>query len=104
MKFTIYQIKETPECFMFAFRGWDRSSKSFNFDNYKEVWTDNLNNLVDEVSSNDIDNIEVIFNIFNVHHPKNYRGHSLSVSDIVKLDNKYYYCDSFGWKEITDNI
>jgi hypothetical protein len=35
-------------------------------------------------------------------HPSDFRGHSLSVSDVVYLDGKYYYCDSFGYKELTN--
>ena len=33
-----------------------------------------------------------------------YKSRSISVSDVVELDGRYYYCDSFGWKDITDNI
>ena len=34
----------------------------------------------------------------------------MSVSDIVKIEDmetnetKYYYCDSFGWKDITSEV
>jgi len=39
--------------------------------------------------------------IFNNHHPQNFHGHSLSVSDIVKFDNDYFFVDSFGFKEVS---
>lgn len=29
-----------------------------------------------------------------------FKGHSISVGDIVKVDDTFYYCDSFGWQEI----
>lgn len=32
--------------------------------------------------------------------PEDFKGHSLSTSDIVSLDGKLYYCDSFGWIDI----
>lgn len=32
--------------------------------------------------------------------PSDFKGHSLSTSDIVELDGKLYYCDSFGWIDI----
>ena len=35
--------------------------------------------------------------------PEGYKGHSISMSDIIELDGKYYYCDSYGWEEITFN-
>ena len=54
----------------------------------------------------DAEGLEDIFYIFNigdidrVENPESYRGHSLSVSDVVEMDGKFFFCDSFGWKEI----
>lgn len=68
--------------------------KNFDFSIYKEVWSGNL----------ECENLDNIFMLFNVKHPKDFKGHSLSVSDIIQvIDSKseingYYYCDSFGWK------
>ncbi|WP_273854049.1 YodL domain-containing protein [Guptibacillus spartinae] len=50
--------------------------------------------------SDTLEILEKLFAKFNVHHPKDYYGHSMSVSDIVEINNKYYYCDSFGWTQI----
>lgn len=37
----------------------------------------------------------------NTEFPEDFKGHSLSVSDIIVLDEKsVYMCDSFGWEEI----
>lgn len=50
--------------------------------------------------------LDGIYEIFNIAHPSDYIGHSLSVSDIVQiieLDNEeegFYYCDLFGWKKL----
>lgn len=44
--------------------------------------------------------LEDLFTKFNIDHPADFTGHSLSVSDIVELDGKNYYCDSCGWKEV----
>lgn len=53
----------------------------------------------DEQPEGDV--LERIFQIFNLNHPKDYRGHSLSVSDAVELYDdkarKYFYCDSVGF-------
>lgn len=32
--------------------------------------------------------------------PESYRGHSLSISDIVVLNGVLYYCDDYTWVEI----
>lgn len=39
---------------------------------------------------------------FNICHPADYKGHSLSVSDIVSIDGKEFFCDSIGWLEVVD--
>ena len=42
-----------------------------------------------------LDNIYVKFN---TAHPEDFKGHSLSMSDVVEVDGKFHYCDSFGWE------
>lgn len=44
--------------------------------------------------------LENIFIKFNISHPKDFKGHSLSTSDIVILDNEAYLCDVVGWKKV----
>lgn len=46
--------------------------------------------------------LEHIYHVFNVSKPEGFRGHSLSVSDVVELEGKYYFCDSIGFTEIND--
>ena len=47
---------------------------------------------------------ENLFVKFNTDRPENFKGHSLSVSDVIALKLqeavKYYYVDSFGFKEL----
>ena len=47
------------------------------------------------------DGLEYIFYKFNCEHPEDFKGHSLSVSDIVKLGDDYFYCQSLGWKNVS---
>ena len=42
----------------------------------------------------------IIFEKFNLDCPDDFIGRSLSVSDIVTLNDKLYFCDSYGWKII----
>lgn len=44
--------------------------------------------------------LEYIFEVFNLEHPSDYRGRSLSVGDIVALGNQYYYCGSCSWRKV----
>ena len=50
--------------------------------------------------------LEDIYRRFNIDHPEDFRGHSLSVSDVVVLHEKgtdtAYYVDSIGFKELPD--
>ena len=48
-----------------------------------------------------IKNLEEIYiNLNSGVKPKGYKGHSLSVSDIVVCDGKSFYCDSFGFTSV----
>ncbi len=50
------------------------------------------------------DNLEDVFRIFNIEHPKDYTGRSLSVSDVVEIQyedkSEFFFCDSIGFKMI----
>ena len=53
---------------------------------------------------------EKLYERYNINHPENYLGRSMSVSDVVELwDNNtdppvhtVWYCDSFGFKQLND--
>lgn len=47
--------------------------------------------------------LEAIFIILNIDHPNDYKLPSLSVGDIVVIDNRHYFCDSVGFKEVVGN-
>ncbi|WP_214771558.1 YodL domain-containing protein [Exiguobacterium sp. s133] len=44
--------------------------------------------------------LEELFYKFNMDYPENFEGRSMSVSDIIFIDNKYYFCDSIGWEKL----
>ena len=50
--------------------------------------------------------LEDIYTRFNIDHPKDFKGHSLSVSDVVVLhqdgQDTAHYVDSFGYKSVPD--
>lgn len=41
-----------------------------------------------------------LFRDFNINHPKDYKGRSMSVYDVVELENSFYQCNTFGWSQI----
>ena len=44
--------------------------------------------------------LEHVFRVFNIDKPADFKGHSLSVSDVVVLDGAAYYVDVYGFKRI----
>ena len=44
--------------------------------------------------------LEAVYTKFNLDHPADFKGHSLSVSDVVVAKGKAYYVDTFGFKEL----
>ena len=55
-------------------------------------------------SERQIDTLEQLYQTFNINHPADFTGHSLSVSDIVALKQdgviSCHYVDSVGYKEL----
>jgi hypothetical protein len=63
--------------------------------------------LYESVFNGEVDakHLEEVYAIFNIAHPDGFRGRSLSVSDVVRVDcfpdgYKFYFCDIFGFQEI----
>lgn len=54
-----------------------------------------------QLETNDLD---AIFEKFNLHHPPDFQGHSLSMSDVIELYDKdgseFHYVDRFGFQQI----
>ena len=103
MKYQIYQITDIRNC-AYAFVGWDMAKGKFNSKDYKLVYSGILD---DEYNNVDASALNYLYEVFNTRHPEDFKGHSLSVSDVIVLINdngerKNYYCDSFGW-EVIDN-
>lgn len=101
-KYSIFQINdELPNAHSKMFADYEWVTNKFggiDLGDYNEVYNGEI------VSDNGDNILENLFTIFNLHHPKDFHGHSLSVSDIVKIDDTYYYCDSLGWKKLSSEV
>ena len=102
-KFQIYQLPGGEKYHGVRFEGLDRlkaEGVQLNKDDYELVYE----GIVGEFRGNAT--IDGIFTQFNTNHPEDFRGHSLSVSDVIviSLDDKdtAYYCDSFGFTEMPE--
>ena len=53
--------------------------------------------------------VEDVYTKFNLDHPEDFKGHSLSISDVVEvyesdlIDKGFYFCDHIGFKKIDFN-
>ena len=111
-KYGIYQLKDIPEMRQFQFASTEslkrRGIIKDNFDaikpeNYNLVYVGELSELQGRTQSA---TLEAVYEKFNIDHPADYKGHSLSVSDIVVLHedgkNSAHFVDSFGFTGLPD--
>ena len=111
-KYGIYQLKHNPELNHLRFEGTESLKRmgitKDNFDaikpgNYELIYVGELSELQEQIEG---ETLEAIYEKFNIDHPEDYRGHSLSVSDIVVLhqngENSAHFVDSFGFTGLPD--
>jgi hypothetical protein len=53
-----------------------------------------------DLSGSDSYALNELYNVFNIRHPKDFKGRSMSVSDVIDLEGRLYYVDTFGFKRI----
>ena len=108
--YAIYQLKRDDATTDIRFMNSDYlKSKGIEpqYENYALIYTGALAG-----DSSQLEKLENLYRIFNIEHPQDFTGHSLSISDIVALKQSgvvsYHYVDSVGYKELhnfrnTDN-
>lgn len=108
--YAIYQLKRDDATTDIRFMNSDYLREKGiepQYENYELIYTGALSK-----NGSQIDKLEDLYRIFNIEHPQDFTGHSLSVSDIVALKQagvvSYHYVDSIGYKELhnfrnTDN-
>ena len=99
-RFGIYQLKDSAETRDIRFMDMDYLEKEgipVSRENYTLVYTGELTEGM---------SLEDIYTKFNIDHPADFTGHSLSVSDVVVLhqdgENTSHYVDSVGYREILE--
>ena len=98
--FSIYQLKRDDETVDLRFEPYDRltaAGHTVDMANYDRIY---IADLAPGTS------LEDIYTRFNADHPKDFKGHSLSVSDVVVLhqngQDTAHYVDSIGYKEVPE--
>lgn len=102
--YAIYQLKRDDATADIRFMNSDYLREKGiepQYENYELIYTGALSK-----DGSQIDKLEDLYRIFNIEHPQDFTGHSLSISDIVALKQagvvSYHYVDSVGYKELTN--
>ena len=111
-KYGIYQLKDSPESRAFHFAGTEElkrmgitkdSFEAIRRENYSLIYVGELSELQGQTQGA---TLEAVYEKFNIDHPADYKGPSLSVSDIVVLHqdgkNTAHFVDSFGFTTLPE--
>lgn len=100
MNIKIYQINSDRDENRLAFMGLERlrsltGGQSIDSSIYDKVYEGEV----------ECSNLEEVYALFNLNHPVDFCGHSLSVSDVVEViaedgQSTYHFCDSFGFAKV----
>ena len=80
MNISIYQIEQEKDLNRVKFESLENTLKyqgsdKINSDIYKKVYEGDV----------ECKNLEEVYTMFNINHPAEFKGHSLSVSDVVEV-------------------
>lgn len=99
-RFAIYQLKDGEDLRDYRFSNSEYLRKHGMYidrENYDRVYRGRLR---------EGETLDSLYQRFNVNHPEDFRGHSLSVSDIICIDKNgttsAYYVDSIGFTQVPD--
>ena len=102
-RFQIYQLPSGDKYHGIRFADMDElkaEGVQLNHEDYELVYE----GIVGEFRGNAT--LEALYTQFNTNHPEDFRGHSLSVSDVVVIDidgeQTAYYCDTAGFVEMPE--
>lgn len=101
-RFQLYQLKDGEEYHGIRFESLDQNklhSNQLNKEDYVLVYEGDLS-----IYSGDTveEKLERLYQEFNVNKPVDFMGRSMSVSDVVVIDENAYYCDPIRFREFPE--
>lgn len=101
-RFALYQLDENTEEIHYRFKNtayMERNDIHVRTGDYRQVYSGEL---TEEMT------LDSIYEQFNMDHPSDFHGHSLSISDVIatRMDGveRAFYVDNFGFKELPNFI
>ena len=103
-KYSIFQVKDDAANSRYVkFSSLDMVQSmgiTLSLDMYENVYDGEIEEREDAEAT-----LNAIYMFLNIgKRPEDYRGHSLSMSDIILIDGHYYYVDDYGFTEIKFNV
>lgn len=99
MRIKIYQINAEKDFDRVRFLSYELLPKLQTFDGINSKIYDAVYD--GEVNCKDL---EEVYRMFSLTRPKNFNGHSISVSDVIEVVNgdssEFYYCNEVGFKKV----
>ena len=109
LKYKIYQLSvedENSPGFAYKFWDWDKiqlklKDNNISLGEFLNMYELKYEGEIEEGKST-IGTLEKVYRMFNDYSlmPDDFKGHSLSMSDIVELDDIKYICDTIGFAEV----
>lgn len=97
MSYEIWQLKDIPENRSIQFA-------DYAFASLYRLTESRYDKVYEAPVTTETNTLDKLYIKFNIDHPADFKGHSLSISDVVVLneDGKKtaWFCDSFGFKEV----
>lgn len=100
-EYKIYQLKNSPENHAIRFEEYalaEKYGEPAKPENYDLVYSGSLDEFEDS------NKLEAIYTKFNLDRPESFKGHSISVSDIIVMNNEANYVDSYGFVDVSDKF
>ena len=100
--FEIYQLKvsdETRDIRFISLESLAEQGRLPDISTYDKVYEGDFTGF-EQAGSTIGKQLEAVYTRFNLNRPEDFKGHSLSISDVVVVKDKAYYVDTFGFKEL----
>ena len=95
--YEIWQLKDTPENRPILFT-------DYAFASLYRLTESRYDKVYEAPAGPDTDTLDKLYTKFNIDHPADFKGHSMSMSDVVVLNDNgqrtAWYCDSFGFRQL----
>ncbi len=108
-KYEIWQVRDVEANKDVMFKSWEdlewqdeQEGIGFRKEHYEKVYEGGYIVKVDKntAETHIVCVLDNLFEKFNVNKPADFKHRSMSVSDVVVINGRAFYCDSFGWKEV----